>query len=193
MIFTEFVKQQVERLGSIADFSMKISMPGQMEITEWLIAAANESSMKRKRSGQAEWLRESEPARRVKAVIDECVEFESAPGLADIRAVWRRVNPPKEQARNECPRCQGTGFIVVDGPYGTSAAYPCSHKPETDADRRMGVRIAPAVEGRYKREAVEAAARYRAGYKNLSAGDRGKFMAPAGVPQAILDAIGETE
>ena len=53
------------------------------------------------------------------------------------------------QAREECQRCGGSGWISVEGPYGTSAAYPCSHGPETELDRRQGVRISPALHRHY--------------------------------------------
>ena len=59
--------------------------------------------------------------------------------------VWRRMYPPVNEQRANCQRCDGTGWIVVEGPYGTSAAYPCSHKPRTEAETRLGVPMSPAV------------------------------------------------
>ena len=64
---------------------------------------------------------------------------------------------PEESAmlaaiRHRCGRCQGVGYIIVAGEYGTSAAYPCSHKAESEADRRMGVRFAPAIAKHYSEE-----------------------------------------
>ncbi len=60
--------------------------------------------------------------------------------------------PEQAQARSvreSCHRCGGSGWISVDGPYGTSAAYPCSHNNESEADRRAGVRISPALHRHY--------------------------------------------
>jgi hypothetical protein len=51
--------------------------------------------------------------------------------------------------RRRCRRCNGDGWIVVNGEYGTSAAYPCSHREASDDDRRMGVRFTPAVARHY--------------------------------------------
>lgn len=191
MRFNEFVKKRMEPFAALKPpYGMKYEdmYPA---LGACLIELAGLKSGATKAT-ELDWIQTVEGA-RVNQVCREAAENEECPTTTTLRSIWKRLFPPESAVRKECPRCHGEGFVVVDGPYGTSAAYPCSHKPETDADRRMGVRITPAVEGRYKREAVEAAARYRAGYKNLSAGDRGKFIAPAGVPQAILDAIGETE
>ena len=155
MKFKEFVHEQVNRLDAIPGFQM--SDAGRLEIAYWI---AKESGGAGIRNGAADWIRESEPARMVKSVLDEAVEWTTPPGLADLKATWIRLFPPLTEQRSNCERCEGSGWIVVEGPYGTSAAYPCSHKAETEADSRIGVRFAPAVQRQYAAEA-EAAERLR--------------------------------
>lgn len=155
MKFTDFVVFQVDRLGAIAEFASKISEAGQREIAEWLLKAAAETKPDRKLGGGAEWLRESEAARQVRQVIDECVEFASPPSLADIAQVWRRLFPPLNEVRGNCEYCGGSGYRALEGEYGISGAYPCTHRPMSEADYRMGVRMAPAVAKMYAEEMGE--------------------------------------
>lgn len=203
MNFADFVSEQLDRLGAISEWSLRITEAGRREIAKWLYETANDPTPKRKRQGASEWLRESAAAQRVKSVIDECVEFETPPGLADIKAVWRRVNPPANETRRNCQRCGGSGFIEVAGPYGTSAAFPCSHGPATERDSRMGVRIAPSVETHYQREAREAPV-HREAWESSRANPnhpahphqrrmRERDMKQATVPAAILDAVAATD
>lgn len=82
------------------------------------------------------------------------------PRPSDIKQ-FCEVTPDPRMAQDTamrlgCPRCQGNGYISVAGPFGTSAAYPCTHQAETESDRRMGVRISPAIARRYSAQAVEA-------------------------------------
>jgi len=203
MNFEEFATEQLDRLGCIQEWSLKVSAAGQKEIVRWLLETANDPTPKRKRHSASEWLRESPAAQRIKAVIDECVEFETPPGLADIKAVWRRVNPPANETRKSCQRCVGSGFIQVDGPYGTSAAYPCSHGPETERDQRMGVLIAPAVESHYQAEGREVGTNREAWESSRANPNhpehphqrqmREREMKRATVPNAIMQAIGATQ
>ena len=60
------------------------------------------------------------------------------------------------EMRHSCPRCHGVGYIVIAGEFGTSGAYPCSHRAESIEDSRMGVRIAPSVARHYTQEAAGA-------------------------------------
>jgi hypothetical protein len=78
---------------------------------------------------------------------------QEAPSEAENRAM--------KQAREDCGRCNRSGWLSVEGPYGTSAAYPCSHKPESEQDRRMGVRVPASLESHYKRESIEAEERQK--------------------------------
>ena len=162
MKFDEFVVEQVERLGAIPEFVAKVTEGGRKEIVKWLTKEADEPTPARQRLGASERIHESPAAGRVKSVIDECVEFTAPPGLSDIKAVWRRLNPPLNEQREKCSRCGGTGWIVVQGEYGTSAAYPCTHKPKTEAEDRLGVKFAPAVAAQYSREIIESRERNEA-------------------------------
>ena len=71
------------------------------------------------------------------------------------------LNESIKQARLRCYHCNGAGWISVEGPYGTSAAYPCYHRSPTESEQRMGVRIPPhsAVEAHYQAEHREVPAR----------------------------------
>jgi hypothetical protein len=96
-----------------------------------------------------------------KLVIDSIVERETFyPSVAVIvqscAAITDPVGSDAKLAREKCPYCMGDGFRTVEGPYGTSAAYPCNHQPE--GDPRMGVRIPAAVESHYQAEARAAPA-----------------------------------
>ncbi len=52
--------------------------------------------------------------------------------------------------RKECLYCHGDGWRTVEGPYGTSAAFPCSHRAElTEAEKLMGVPLSPGVQRMY--------------------------------------------
>jgi hypothetical protein len=93
----------------------------------------------------------------VETWIDTWPQF---PKPSDIRQQCETIKDPTYEAiqrtREDCNRCGGTGWISVDGPFGTSAAYHCSHQPESEQDRRMGVRISPALARHYG--ALDAAA-----------------------------------
>lgn len=101
---------------------------------------------------ELEWM-QSEAGRRIEAVCIEAGQAEETPTTTALRAIWSRLYPPPQTARESCPRCHGSGFIVVEGPYFTSAVYPCSHGEPSAADRRMGVRIHPVVAHHYGEEA----------------------------------------
>ena len=77
--------------------------------------------------------------------------------FCDITADPRMAEAAK--TRGECQRCDGAGWISVQGPHGTSAAYHCSHQPETESDRRMGVSIHPALAAQYRQLDIEAEGR----------------------------------
>lgn len=92
--------------------------------------------------------------------ITEVTEFENLPRIADLNALWRRLNPKPEEVRKDCARCQGSGFVTVPGPYGLSSAYPCTHQPDTESDRRMGLRMNPAQAKRYMNQVAESDKRH---------------------------------
>ena len=87
------------------------------------------------------------------------------PRPSDIKQFCEQTPDPHmtevAQTRKECQRCGGSGWISVQGPHGTSAAYPCTHQPGTDADRRMGVQIHPSVVAHYRQLDIEADGRRR--------------------------------
>ena len=104
--FDQFALDQVERLGCVSDFRM--SEAGRAEIASWLVDRSNGDD-----AGKS----------RIRAVIDECVEFASAPGLADIKAVWYRLYPA-ESAHQKCGACGGTGYVIVER-NGMEGAVKC--------------------------------------------------------------------
>ena len=183
MKYKEFIAEQVDRLDAVPGFQM--SDAGRLEVADWIM---KESGGAGTRATVSEWLREYEPARMIKAVIDEAVEWTTPPGLADLKTVWRRMYPPVNEQRANCQRCDGTGWIVVEGPYGTSAAYPCSHKPRTEAEARLGVPMSPAVARQYQRERESLPERVEA--FNAHADKHPKEFRRTTVPQKVLDSIG---
>lgn len=53
--------------------------------------------------------------------------------------------------RKNCRHCNGDGWRSVDGPYETSAGFPCSHRDEfTEAETRLGVPVPPGVQRLYQ-------------------------------------------
>jgi hypothetical protein len=100
------------------------------------------------------------------AVIATWIEkWPKWPRPADLVQMCEIVADPTVTAqratRENCQRCGGSGWIEVQGEFGLTACYPCSHGPETDADRRMGVRITPALRRHYAQEAVRGEERAR--------------------------------
>ena len=79
----------------------------------------------------------------VAVIVQEC---ETSPDDAQLQSF-----------RRDCPHCHGDGWRIVDGPYGTSAAYPCNHTAA--GDPRMGVPMPRAAESMYQREAQAIPAR----------------------------------
>ncbi len=65
-----------------------------------------------------------------------------------------------QSLRKDCPYCNGDGFRTVEGPYGTSAAFPCSHRAElTGPEKRLGVPLPAGVQRMYQAEAQRGAER----------------------------------
>ncbi len=156
MKFRQFVAEQVARLTSFKDFS-SLPQEGKKEFVDVLFDLAKEPNPGRDRTA-LDWL-DSAPAQMVRATVTDCSEFEKVPTIADVRSVWNRLFPPASNLRKDCPRCAGEGWVTVDGPYGTSAAYSCTHQPATEADKRMGVRMHPSTAEHYRQLEVEAAPR----------------------------------
>lgn len=128
MKFVDFVNEQVSRLEAVPGFQMGDA--GRKELAAWFIekcgdgGASSSPNARCNRTGSAEWLREDQSARNIKAVIDECVEFATAPGLADVKAVWYRIYPPiSSHAR--CGACNGTGYVIVEKG-GVEGAAKCN-------------------------------------------------------------------
>lgn len=119
-------------------------------------------------------------------VNDLCERLTFFPTVADIvQACLGTLDPVGSEAvrnRKECPFCEGSGFITVDGPYGTNAAYPCDH---SGRPRNEGVKLTPAVESHYQAEA-RAIPAARAAFAEQARKNPRRFQ----LPQAIRDVIG---
>ena len=113
MTFNAFVSEQIARLEAIPGFQMGDG--GRKELVNWLSdqGATSVDRAKYIRSNAAEFLRDSDLCQRIKAVIDECVEFSTPPGLSDIKAVWYRLYPPVS-SHERCAACNGTGYRIVE-------------------------------------------------------------------------------
>ncbi len=182
MTFRKFVNEQIARLTAFEDFN-RLADTGKKEYSDLLFDLAQEPQPKRDRSA-VDWM-DSAPARNVKAVIDEGIEFQKHPTLYDIRAIWKRlITAPMATERAGCDRCEGTGFVIVQGPHGTSAAYPCTHQTATDSDLRMGVRISPALNRAYTAEAIQGNKNHIAFLQKRAAGELKGFQR---ITQADVD------
>ncbi len=86
------------------------------------------------------------------------------PVEADIVQACTYVEDPKGAAAIEraktCRYCQGDGWRTLEGPFWTSAAYPCDHSGRPP--ERLGVAMARSVQSMYQREHRIASARRRA-------------------------------
>ncbi len=110
MTFRKFVIEQVARLTAFESFA-RLPEDGKREFVNVLTDKAGEP---RGRDRSAlDWLDEI-PAQRVRAVVNECLEFEAMPTLADMRAVWLRLFPPLSKLSKDCPDCAGTGWKIVE-------------------------------------------------------------------------------
>ena len=157
MTFKEFVQGRMEPFEAMQlPYGMNLDSILRANLN-WLIESAGVPPEMTRQHAQA-WLK-VEGAQRVKAVCDELQTFLDVPLLPTVKAVWHRLYPKADAARLACERCGGSGWISVNGPHGTSAAYPCTHQPETESDRRMGVRIPPAVATHYRQLDIEAEGR----------------------------------
>ena len=150
--FHDFCEAQIDRLGgAFPDFRFT-KMGAIQELVVWL-----EDHAKGDKS-------------RAVAFITSVTEFANMPTIAELNKHWYGMFPNKDtaarEAREECSRCNGTGWIEVAGPFGMSSAYPCSHQPESEADRRMGLHIAPSMIPHYAQEARESEVRKEAWSKN---------------------------
>lgn len=167
MTFKEFVRGCMEPLEAMQlPYGMNLDAIMRADLN-YLIESAGIPPEMTKPHAQA-WLN-VEGAKRVKAVCVELATFLDVPLLPTVKAVWNRLYPKADAARLACDRCGGTGWISVEGPHGASAAYPCTHQPETDADRRMGVPMHPSVAAHYRQLDIEAEGR-----KALYVGSVGK-------------------
>ena len=115
MTFNAFVSEQIARLEAIPGFQMGDG--GRKELArDWLSGSRSHFGRSREvhtAGNAAEFLRDSDLCQRIKAVIDECVEFSTPPGLSDIKAVWYRLYPPVS-SHERCAACNGTGYRIVE-------------------------------------------------------------------------------
>jgi hypothetical protein len=112
MTFNRFLNEQIDRMDAVPGFQM--SDAGRKELALWLADQGSTPLDRRKfeRGCVAEFLRDSDLCRRIKATLDECVEFTTPPGLSDIKAVWYRLYPPS-RSHERCAVCDGTGYVIV--------------------------------------------------------------------------------
>jgi hypothetical protein len=135
--FHDFCKDQIERLGSFPDFRF-YKQSAIDELTAWLEEHAAGSKA------------------NATVFITEVTQWENLPKISDLNSLWRQMFPKPEDVRRDCERCGGSGWIEVQGKFGLSAAYQCHHGPVSDADRRMGVRLSPALRRHYSQEQIAA-------------------------------------
>lgn len=67
------------------------------------------------------------------------------------------------QTARDCSYCHGEIWIAIDGPYGLSAVYHCTHNGPVPLN--VGVRLTPAMEKHYAMEAEAARLRRDAWYR----------------------------
>lgn len=112
------------------------------------------------------------------------------PRPSDIKQVCESIADPHQaqaaESRQKCQRCQGSGFISVQGPFGLSAAFPCTHGPETESDRRMGVKLSPAQSSQYRQESRRSDATHVAFMQKRANGELKGFER---VTQSDVDAL----
>ena len=154
MTFKEFVQARMEPFAAMQlPYGMNLDAILKADLN-WLLEAAGVPPDMKRDHAQS-WLK-VEGAKKVKEVCDELMTFQDVPLLPTVRAVWNRLHPDPADARRNCERCEGAGWIQVDGPFGLGAAFPCTHAPATEADTRMGLKIPPAMRTRYMREERES-------------------------------------
>lgn len=113
------------------------------------------------------------------AVVDGWIEkWPQWPKPSEITQLCQVIADPKQaharQAREKCGRCHGTGYVEVQGEFGMTAAYPCTHAPMTEMDARMGLKIPPAMRPRYSEEARRAhQAHLELLKRRMASGDKG--------------------
>ena len=113
------------------------------------------------------------------AVVDGWIEkWPQWPKPSEITQLCQLITDPKQaharQAREKCDRCHGTGYVEVQGEFGMTAAYPCTHLPMTESDARMGLKIPPAMRPRYGEEARQAdQAHVELMKRRMASGDKG--------------------
>ncbi|HZL57796.1 MAG TPA: hypothetical protein VFC21_11965 [Bryobacteraceae bacterium] len=95
------------------------------------------------------------------AVVDSWIEkWPQWPKPSEVTQLCQVIADPKQAharaQREKCGRCGGSGYVEVQGEFGMTAAYPCTHLPMTDSDARMGLKIPPAMRPGYMRERREA-------------------------------------
>lgn len=129
-----FVGDQLGRLSQFRDFGT-LAESGRKEIIAWVAQASGHPGDDKRTQPAPSWLAESEPARRVKALVDECCGLEAIGGkdrepVATIKAVWGKLFPAIEAkiAAPDCEWCTGTGWEDIEGVVksGPFAGQPCS-------------------------------------------------------------------
>jgi hypothetical protein len=91
----------------------------------------------------------------VTRLIDEAVELEKFPTLADLSRLWQQLflpSQPEPSGRRGCPACHGRGYIIRTGIGRVSGMQPYA---ATGAERCQCMPAAPESEDRKSRAAGE--------------------------------------
>lgn len=132
--FRMFVGDQVGRLSQFRDFGT-LAESGRKEIISWVAQVSGHPGHDKRTQPAPNWLVESEPARRVKALVDECCGLEAIGGkdrepVATIKAVWAKLYPSitSKTALPDCEYCRGLGWEEIEGVVksGPFAGNPCT-------------------------------------------------------------------
>lgn len=175
MTFREFVQSRMEPFEAM-QLPYGMALDGILRADlNWLMEAAKVPPDSKKPHGLA-WI-SVEGARRVSDVCHELATYSDVPLLATVKSVWNRMYPAPCEERLRCPYCNGMGWVIVEGEFGTSAARPCSHQPPTESELCMGVRISPAVRRHYIHLEQDAAQR------------RKRWIGSGGKPEPIRETI----
>jgi hypothetical protein len=154
--FRAFVVEQVSRGEALPPaIGYVYSEAAQKAICDWFEERSGENPKTEKQS-VLQWLQDSPGARKVKAVMDEIMEGDKAPTMADMRAVWNRLHGKEHKVNPNCELCHGTGWQIMEVD-GTEAARRCpagcetpqhvselqqGHLRTTEADKEANSRMA---------------------------------------------------
>jgi hypothetical protein len=127
-------------------------------------------------------------------VIDHLLENSTFfPKISEIVTACNQISATDQAAvkvRTSCKYCQGSGYRVVNGEHGLSAAYPCNHLDNTSG--RMGLRMNPTVSRQYAAELAQVPKRQAeflqlraagkiSGFRRVSREELNHVLATAGI------------